>query len=286
MKPDVKAFFHQLSGTWSYVATDTAQRQAIIIDPVLDYDAASGRTATHCAQQILDFINDNKLSIDWILETHAHADHISAAQWLAEKLKAKIGIGQGIQQVQKAFKPIFNLEPEFKTDGSQFDYLFRDGEQLKIGALTLTIIATPGHTSDSLSYLIGDALFVGDSLFLPDVGTARCDFPGGDASTLYASIKKLYQLPDTTRVFVCHDYPGAHRTAQYLTSIAEQKAKNIHIKNDTKLEEYVKLRQARDRTLSMPALILPSVQMNIRAGQKPPPEGNGKQYLKIPLDTL
>ncbi len=281
----VQPFHHADSGTWSYLVSDDAG-EAIIIDPVLDYDPKSGRTSTTSAQAILDAVQSGKLRVHWLLETHAHADHLSAAPWLKAQLHAPIGIGEGIRQVQATFKPVFNLEADFATDGSQFDHLFVDGEAFAVGALAGRVIAVPGHTNDSIAYLIGDAVFVGDSLFMPDGGSARCDFPGGSAARLYASIQRLFTLPDATRVFVCHDYGPGGRELRYETTIGAQKADNIHVGGGKTEAEFVALRTARDATLSMPVLILPAVQVNIRAGALPPAESNGVRYLKIPLDQL
>lgn len=281
----VQPFHHADSGTWSYLVSDDAG-EAIIIDPVLDYDPKSGRTSTTSAQAILDAVQSGKLRVLWLLETHAHADHLSAAPWLKAQLHAPIGIGEGIRQVQATFKPVFNLEADFATDGSQFDHLFVDGEAFAVGALAGRVIAVPGHTNDSIAYLIGDAVFVGDSLFMPDGGSARCDFPGGSAARLYASIQRLFTLPDATRVFVCHDYGPGGRELRYETTIGAQKADNIHVGGGKTEAEFVALRTARDATLSMPVLILPAVQVNIRAGALPPAESNGVRYLKIPLDQL
>lgn len=281
----VQAFHHADSGTWSYVVSD-AGGDAVVIDPVLDYDPKSGRTSTRAAQAILDAVQADGLRVHWLLETHAHADHLSAAPWLKEKLGARIGIGEGIRQVQATFKPIFNLEAGFATDGSQFDHLFADHEVFAVGALAGRVIAVPGHTNDSIAYLIGDAVFVGDSLFMPDGGTARCDFPGGSAQRLYASIQRLFALPDATRVFVCHDYAPGGRELRHESSIGVEKADNIHVGGGKSEAEFVALRTARDATLAMPVLLLPAVQVNIRAGALPPPEANGVRYLKIPLDQL
>ncbi len=281
----IQPFHHADSGTWSYLVSDDAG-EAVIIDPVLDYDPKSGRTSTISAQAILDAVQARKLRVRWLLETHAHADHLSAAPWLKAQLHAPIGIGEGICQVQATFKPVFNLEADFATDGSQFDHLFVDGEAFAVGTLAGSVIAVPGHTNDSLAYLIGDALFVGDSLFMPDGGSARCDFPGGSAARLYASIQRLFTLPDTTRVFVCHDYSPGGRELRNETTIGAQKADNIHVGGGKTEAEFVALRTARDATLSMPVLILPAVQVNIRAGVLPPAESNGVRYLKIPLNQL
>lgn len=283
----ITPFFHALSSTWTYLVADAASGSALVIDPVLDFDAASGRTATRSAQAVLDSARQQGCELEWILETHAHADHLSAGAWLRSVVPgARIGIGEGIRSVQETFRSVFNLGDGFAVDGSQFDHLFEDGEQLEVGGIKVAVIGTPGHTNDSVSYLIGDALFVGDSLFMPDGGTARCDFPGGSAATLYDSIRRLYQLPDETRVFVCHDYGPGGRTVASQTSIGAEKSSNIHLTAQTSQADFVALREARDATLSMPALILPSVQVNIRAGQMPEPEPNGVRYLKLPLDSL
>jgi glyoxylase-like metal-dependent hydrolase (beta-lactamase superfamily II) len=288
MRPDVHAFHHADTGTWSYVVADPATRTAAIVDPVLDFDAKAGRTATVSAQALLDCVRERGYEVAWLLETHAHADHLSSAHWLKATHfpGAKIAIGEGIRKVQETFRPVFNLGAQFPVDGSQFDHLFVDGETFSIGELQALVIAVPGHTSDSNAYLIGDALFTGDSLFMPDGGTARCDFPGGDAHVLFASIRRLYALPDATRVFVCHDYGPGGREVRCQTTIGEQKRANIHVRADTAEADFVAMRQARDATLAMPTLILPAVQVNLRAGELPPPEDNGVRYLKLPLDTL
>lgn len=287
MNPVVAPFFHQPSNTWTYVVADPESRMAAIIDPCLDFDAKSGRTGVTSATQLIEFLDAQGLDLAWILETHAHADHLSAGRWLkAQRPRAQLAIGQGIREVQRTFKPVFNLDDRFATDGSQFDHLFTDGEQFQIGALAAQVIATPGHTNDSVSYRIGDALFVGDTLFMPDGGSARCDFPGGSAARLYQSIQRLYQLPDNTRVFVCHDYGPNGREFRCETSIGAQKTGNIHLRSAIDEAEFVRIREARDATLDMPTLILPSIQINIRAGELPEPEGNGVRYLKLPLDQF
>ena len=288
MKAQVAPFYHAGTGTWSYVAWDPATREAAIIDPVLDYDGAAGRVSWLAAQALVDGVAASGLQVRWLLETHAHADHLSAAHWLKTQHypDAVLAIGAGIVQVQHTFGAIFNLGPDFRADGSQFDRLFVDGESFRIGELQAEVLSVPGHTSDSSAYLIGDALFTGDSLFMPDGGTARCDFPGGDAAILYASIQRLYALPDETRVFVCHDYGPGGRAPACETTVGAQKRGNIHVRADTGEAEFVALRRARDATLPMPALIIPSVQVNIRAGALPQPEDNGVRYLKVPLDTL
>jgi len=283
VRPEVQPFRHEATGTWSYVVVDTSSRLCAVIDPVLDFDAKSGRSSATSAGAIADFVRAQGLTNEWILETHAHADHLSAAPWLQAAVGGKIAIGQGIREVQKAFRDILNLEPAFPVDGRQFDRLLADGELVSIGALSARAIATPGHTSDSLSYLVGDAVFVGDSIFMPDSGTARCDFPGGDAALLYASIRRLYELPGATRVFVCHDYKPGGREACCETTIAAQREGNIHVKDATSEAEFTAMRRKRDATLEMPALIYPAVQFNIRGGRPPPAESNGRSYLKLPL---
>ncbi|GHD78919.1 MBL fold metallo-hydrolase [Vogesella fluminis] len=259
---------------------------AAIIDPVLDYDPKSGRTAAAAADRLLTFVHEQRLTLDWIIETHAHADHLSAAAYLQRQLGGRIAIGDRIGGVQRVFKDIFNLEPGFATDGRQFDHLFADGDTFAIGRLQAQAIAVPGHTPADMAYHIGDTIFVGDTLFLPDVGTARCDFPGGDAATLYRSIRRLLSHPDHTRLFMCHDYPPEGRAPQWQCTVAEQRAHNIHVHDGISEADFVQLREARDATLAMPVLILPAIQVNIRAGQLPPAEDNGTAYLKIPLNLL
>jgi len=284
--PQVHSLHHADTGTWCHVVADPATKAAAIIDPVLDYEAKGARTGTGFAQSVLSLCEAQDYRVQWLLETHAHADHLSAAQWLQEKTGAPVGIGAGIRMVQSTFKPIYGLDDGFATDGSQFDRLFADGERFALGELEVEVIATPGHTSDSLSYRIGDAVFVGDSIFMPDGGTARCDFPGGDAQVLYASIQRLYALPDDTRVFVCHDYGPGGREVRAQTTVGEQKSANIHVRADTPLSEFVELRTKRDATLALPALILPAVQVNIRGGRLPPADAQGRRFLSLPLDTL
>ena len=288
MAVHVQPFFHEDSHSWTYVVHARGDTVAAVIDPVLDFDQKAGRTSTASAQALVDYLAGNGLDLQWILETHAHADHLSAAAWLKEQWPhATLAIGDGIRAVQKSFRPIFNLGEHFPVDGSQFDRLLHADETFSIGTLEARVIAVPGHTSDSNAYLVGDALFVGDSLFMPDGGTARCDFPGGDAGTLYRSIKHLYDsLPDSTRVFVCHDYGPGGRDVACETSIGEQRRSNIHVRDDVDESSFVALRDARDANLAMPALILPAVQVNIRAGALPEPEDNGVRYLKLPIDRL
>jgi len=284
--PTVQSFFHEPTSTFSYVVRDPASTKAAVIDPVLDYDAPSAARGTESAEEIVSRVREQGLEIEWILETHAHADHVSAAPFIQEELGGRIAIGQGIRAVQGRFKGIFNLGDEFQADGAQFDHLFMDDEEFRVGGLRARAIPTPGHTSDSLTYLIGDAAFVGDSLFMPDAGTARCDFPGGDAHKLWRSTRRLFELPDDTRLFMCHDYGPGGREVRNETTVGDQKKHNIHVGEDCSEEEFVRKRTERDATLGMPNLILPSVQVNIRAGQVPPPEGNGVSYLKIPLDQF
>lgn len=288
MSPTVHPLRHADTGTWSYVVADDATLDAVIVDPVLDFDIKSGRTSTASAEALLACIATHGYRVRWLLETHAHADHLSAAHWLKTTHfpEAVLAIGSGIRTVQETFRPIFNLGAHFPVDGSQFDHLFADGETFAIGNIASRVIPVPGHTSDSVAYLVGDALFTGDSLFMPDGGTARCDFPGGSAQLLYRSIRRLFELPDATRVFVCHDYGPGGREAACETTIGEQKRTNIHMHDGVGEAEYVQLRETRDATLPMPALIIPSVQANIRAGALPEVEANGVRYFKIPLDVL
>ena len=286
MTPTVKSFFDPATWTVSYVVYEKEGSACAIIDSVLDYDPKSGRTRHTSASQLVTFVQEKNLRVAWILETHAHADHLSAAHYLKQKLGGKIAIGAAITNVQDVFKRVFNLEPQFQPDGHQFDHLLKDGEGFAIGALAAEALSVPGHTPACMAYRIGDAVFVGDTLFMPDVGTARCDFPGGDAHSLYRSMRKLLSLPADTRLFMCHDYPPEGRPAAWQTTVAEQRATNIHIHDGVSEEDFVKMRAARDATLEMPVLILPSVQINIRAGEMPPPEANGVAYLKIPINTL
>jgi glyoxylase-like metal-dependent hydrolase (beta-lactamase superfamily II) len=281
MRPLVQPFLHRQSSTWTYVVHDG--RAAAIIDPALDFDGHSGHTATASAEAVAAFVREAGLVVEWILETHAHADHLTAAPFLRQQLGGRVAIGEGIRKVQATFKDLLSLEPGFATDGRQFDHLFRDGEEFRFGSLTGRVIPTPGHTNDSVTYQIGDAAFVGDSLFMPDGGTARCDFPGGDASVLYASIQRLYSLPGDTRVFVCHDYGPGGREIRCETTIAAERAGNIHVRDGVSEQEFVTLRTRRDATLAVPELLYPAVQVNVRAGELPPPESNGRRYLKLPV---
>lgn len=282
--PQVKAFLHPDTSTFSYVVWDPDTRHAAIIDSVLHYEASSGRTSTHYLDQIVAFVRDNDLRTDWILETHAHADHLTGGAYIKRALGGRTGIGAGIRAVQTHFRDVYGLEQGFVPDGSQFDHLFEDGEMYQIGNIDARVIATPGHTSDHLTHVIGDAAFVGDTLFMPDGGTARCDFPGGDAATLYRSIQRLFELPDETRVFILHDYCPDGRERRNATTIGAEKRDNIHVRDGRSEGEFVKLRIERDMTLDMPDLIIPAIQINIRAGELPPAESNDTRYLKIPLN--
>ena len=286
MNPAVQPFFDPATWTVTYVVHGQPGSACAIIDPVLDYDPKSGRTRTDSADKVVAFVREQRLQVRWILETHAHADHLTAAPYLRRELGGQIAIGSNITQVQGIFKKVFNLEPGFRLDGSQFDRLLADGETLATGSLQVQALAVPGHTPSCMAYKVGDAVFVGDTLFMPDVGTARCDFPGGNAGTLYHSVRKLLALPPATRLFMCHDYPPGGRDPQWESTVAEQRARNIHIHDGVTQEQFVAMRKARDATLQMPNLILPSIQVNIRAGQMPPVEANGTAYLKIPLNTL
>jgi len=286
VKPQIEAFFDDATWTVSYVVFDEPGGHCALVDSVLDYDAKSGRTRTHSADRLVAFVQSKGLTVQWILETHAHADHLSAAHYLRSKLGGKIAIGAAITQVQEVFKAIFHLEPEFHPDGSQFDHLLHDEEVFSIGQLEAKALAVPGHTPACMAYQIADAVLVGDTLFMPDVGTARCDFPGGNAHTLYRSVRKLLSLPAQTRLFMCHDYPPAERAPAWQTTVADQRAHNIHVHDGMTEAAFVELRTRRDATLDMPVLILPSVQVNIRAGAMPPAEDNGMTYLKIPVNAL
>jgi len=284
--PAVTPFFHAPTGTWTYVVADPGSRVAAVIDPVLDYDWRSGRTGTKSSDAVAAHCAAEGLRVEWILETHAHADHLSSAPRLKAQLGGKIAIGQGIRSVQSTFKKVFGLGPDFATDGSQFDVLLADGDRLDLGSVAGQVIAAPGHTSDSVAYLFGNALFVGDTVFMPDGGSARCDFPGGDAAELYRTVQRLYELPPETRVFVCHDYSPGGREPRCETTIGDQRAANIHVRDGVSEAEFVAMRRGRDATLDVPNLIIPSVQANIRAGRLPPPEADGVSYFKVPLNVL
>ena len=284
--PFVTAFFDEATFTVTYVVADPESAHAAIIDPVLDYDPAAGRTSTKSADQVIAFARDKSLTVDWILETHVHADHLSAAPYLKEALGGKIAIGRNVTAVQETFKGVFNME-DLATNGRQFDHLFEDGDAFRVGSIAGSIIGTPGHTPACITYVVGDAAFVGDTLFMPDFGTARTDFPGGDAGMLYDSIQKILSLPGNTRLFMCHDYkaPGRDEFA-WETTVDEQRQANVHISHSVSREDFVAMREGRDAQLGMPKLILPSIQVNVRAGRLPEAETNGVSYLKIPLDAL
>ena len=282
----VHPFFDDKTWTVSYVIVDNATRCAAIVDPVLDFDFKSGRTSTLQADRLLAHVRDQGLQVQWILETHTHADHLSSARYLQGKVGGRIAIGERIKDVQATFKKLYNLERNFLPDGAQFDHLFHDEEVFKIGEVPARALLVPGHTPADMAYAVDGAVFVGDTLFMPDVGTARADFPGGDAHTLYRSMRRLLALPPETRMFVCHDYPPQGRPAAWETTVAEQRASNIHVRDGVSEEAFVNMRKARDALLEVPTLILPSIQVNIRAGQLPPAEDDGVSYLKIPLNVL
>lgn len=287
MKPIVKEFFDEPTNTYSYVVTDPETRKCAIIDSVLEYAANSGRTSKAGADAIIAYVKAEGLEVEWILETHVHADHLSAAPYLQDQLGGKLAIGQNISVVQETFGKLFNAGTAFERDGSQFDVLFKDGDTFSVGSIPATVLHTPGHTPACLTYVIGDAGFVGDTLFMPDYGTARCDFPGGDAQILYDSIQKIFALPDETRLFMCHDYGTEDRKAYaFETTVGEEKASNIHVHQGVAKDDFVDMRRTRDAKLDLPKLILPSVQVNMRAGHMPPAEDNGVHYLKIPIDAV
>jgi glyoxylase-like metal-dependent hydrolase (beta-lactamase superfamily II) len=286
MTPDVTHFHDPKSGTFSYVVADPATRHAAIIDPVLGFSLETGRTDTAQADSITAHVRENGLEVDWILETHAHADHVSAAQRLKSRLGGQVAIGEGIRSVQATFGKLYNLGPSFAADGREFDRLLVDGETISIGDLVVHVMHTPGHTNDSMTYLVGNAAFVGDTVFMTDFGTARCDFPGGDAGLLYDSVRKLFALPDDTVFYLCHDYPPDDRALRYAVPVTEQRADNIHINDSVTKEAFVRMRNERDATLKPPLLILPALQVNIRAGQLPAADDNGTVYLRIPVDKI
>jgi glyoxylase-like metal-dependent hydrolase (beta-lactamase superfamily II) len=282
----IAPFFDPDTGTVSYVVSCNATGAAAVIDPVLDFEFRSGRTQTESADRIIGHVRAAGLSVQWILETHAHADHLSSARYLQGVLGGRIAIGENIRHVQAVFKKLYNLERTFLPDGSQFDHLFGDGEVFSLGSVPITALLVPGHTPADMAYVLDGAVFVGDTLFMPDVGSARADFPGGDAATLYRSMRRILELPPETRLFVCHDYPPPSRGAQWETTVAEQRASNIHVRDGISEAHFVAMRTARDATLEVPTLILPSIQVNVRAGQLPPPDDNGVSYLRIPLNAL
>jgi len=286
MHVPVQSFFDKATSTVSHLVVEPNGRHCAIVDPVLDYDQAAGRTRTASADAIVAAVTSRGLTVDWILETHAHADHLSAARHLKDKLGGRIAVGARITEVQRIFKDVFNLERTFNTDGSQFDHLFADGERFFIGRQEAAVLYTPGHTPACCTYRVGDCAFVGDTLFMPDGGTARCDFPGGDAATLYRSIQRILALPAETRLFVCHDYQPGGRAAGWETTVAEERVRNIHVGGGRSEAEFVAMRTERDRTLGTPQLLIPSIQVNVRAGDLPPAEDNGIRYLKVPIDVL
>ena len=285
-RTSTQALYHAETGTVSYVVWDLATRYAAVIDPVLDFDFRSGHTGTESVSRLVTCLDDNALSLQWILETHAHADHLSGAHELKLRAGGRIAIGEHIREVQATFKKLYGLDRNFLPDGSQFDHLFKDGETFHIGSVEATALLVPGHTPADMAYLIDDAVFVGDTMFMPDVGSARADFPGGDAHTLYRSMRRLLSLPAPTRMFVCHDYPPVARAPAWETTVGAQRAENIHVHDGIGEEEFVAMRVARDATLDVPTLILPSMQVNVRAGQMPPTEDDGVAYLRIPLNAL
>lgn len=282
----IKDFFDPETWTFTYVVYEGDGSPCVIIDSVLNYDPKSGRTTTRSADEVIGFVKSHQLQVSWILETHAHADHLTAAPYLQNHLGGKLVIGDHITSVQTVFKGVFNLDDRFQADGTQFDHLLKEGESLAFGSLSLRALFVPGHTPACMAYEIGDAIFVGDTLFMPDVGSARCDFPGGDAKTLYRSIQKILSYPGQTKLYMCHDYPPTDRPAVCMTTVADEKANNIHVHDGITESQFVEMRTARDKTLEMPVLILPSIQVNIRAGHFPEPESNGIAYLKIPLNAL
>jgi glyoxylase-like metal-dependent hydrolase (beta-lactamase superfamily II) len=286
-RPEVHAFFDEASHTFSYVAWDPATGRAAVFDSVLDYDAASGRTGHASADALIAFVRAQGLDVDWVIDTHVHADHLSAAPYVQAQLGGRLGIGEHIRDVQDTFGQLFNAGPGFRRDGSQFDHLFKDGERYMIGGIEAVALHTPGHTPACMTHRVGDAAFVGDTLFMPDYGTARCDFPGGDARTLYRSIQRIFSLPQETRVFLCHDYKPAGRDVfVHETTVGAERRDNIHVHDGIGEDDFVRMRNARDASLAVPALLLPAVQVNMRAGQLPPAEDNGVRYLKIPLDAF
>jgi glyoxylase-like metal-dependent hydrolase (beta-lactamase superfamily II) len=286
VKPKVKGFFDEATNTVSYVVQDPSSNACAIIDSVMDIDYAAGRISYQSADEIIKYVQDTGLKVEWLIETHAHADHLSAAPYIQAKLGGKIGIGENIRIVQEVFGKIFNEGTEFQRDGSQFDRLFKDGDTYTIGNLKAFAILTPGHTPACMTHVIGDAAFVGDTLFMPDGGTARADFPGGDARVLYRSIKRVLELPDSMRLFMCHDYGPGGREIKWETSVAEEKANNIHVREGVTEDEFVKMRTERDASLDLPKLIIPSIQVNIRGGQLPEADESGKRYLKVPINEL
>lgn len=284
--PVVQSFVHEPTSTFSYVVWDPDSHRAAVVDSVLDYDEHAGTVSTQTADRLIAFVRERGLTVEWVLETHAHADHLAGGGYVHRRLGGTLAIGAGIRQVQAHFRDVYNVERGFTADGSQFQHLFEDFEAFRVGGIEARAIPTPGHTSDSLSYLIGDAVFVGDTLFMPDGGTARCDFPGGSARTLYRSIQRLYELPGETRMFVLHDYRPEGREYRNETSVAAQRRGNIHVRDGVSEDEFVRVRDARDRALDLPRLIIPSVQVNMRGGEMPPVEDNGISYIKVPVNRV
>mgnify|MGYP000944376259 CR=1 FL=1 len=287
IKPEVAAFFDEDTNTISYVVKDPRSKACAIVDSVMDIDYASGRISYTSADRMIDYVRANGLTVEWLIETHAHADHLSAAPYIQGKLGGKLGIGEHIVTVQTVFGKVFNEGTEFRRDGSQFDRLFKDGDTYTIGSMTAFVMYTPGHTPACTTHVVGDAAFVGDTLFMPDAGTARADFPGGDARTLFRSSRRILEtLPADTRLFMCHDYAPGGREITWETTVAEERARNIHVGDGVSEDDFVRMREARDKTLGMPKLIIPSLQVNIRGGNLPPPDDSGKRFLKVPIDGL
>ncbi len=282
----IKGFFDDQTSTISYVVHDNIEKKCAVIDSVLDFDYSSGDIDYVNADKIISYVDQNKLNVEWLIETHVHADHLSASPYIQKKLGGKIGISEKISDIQNIFGKTFNAGTEFQRDGSQFDKLFKDNDEYKIGNINCKVINTPGHTPACTAHVIGNSIFVGDTLFMPDLGSARADFPGGDARQLYRSIQKILSYPDETRIFVCHDYPPSSREVKWSTTVGEQKEKNVHVKTSILEDEFVKIREARDKTLNMPKLIIPSIQVNMRAGNLPPPEHNGSVYIKVPINSI
>ena len=282
----IEGFFDEQTSTISYVVHDNIEKKCAVIDSVLDFDYSSGDIDYVNADKIISYIERNKLNVEWLIETHVHADHLSASPYIQKKLGGKIGISEKISDIQNIFGKTFNAGTEFQRDGSQFDKLFKDNDEYKIGNINCKVINTPGHTPACTAHVIGNSIFVGDTLFMPDLGSARADFPGGDARQLYRSIQKILSYPDHTRIFVCHDYPPSSREVKWATTVGEQKENNVHVKTSILEDEFVKIREARDKTLNMPKLIIPSIQVNMRAGNLPPPEDNGSVYIKVPINSI
>ncbi len=282
----IKGFFDDHTSTISYVVHDNIEKKCAVIDSVLDFDYSSGDIDYVNADKIISYVDQNKLNVEWLIETHVHADHLSASPYIQKKLGGKIGISEKISDIQNIFGKTFNAGTEFQRDGSQFDKLFKDNDEYKIGNINCKVINTPGHTPACTAHVIGNSIFVGDTLFMPDLGSARADFPGGDARQLYRSIQKILSYPDETRIFVCHDYPPSSREVKWSTTVGEQKENNVHVKTSILEDEFVKIREARDKTLNMPKLIIPSIQVNMRAGNLPPPEDNGSVYIKVPINSI